>query len=95
MNKIYKIALALLLVLSGITGISTNVDASTAGNAAVTLHKVIVDKGADETPNTGSEMPDFKGKPLKGAEFTVYDVTEDYHDLISKDADKVNGMATL
>lgn len=47
------------------------------------IHKQLWEKEPEESiQNTGTEM-DFAGIPLEGAGFTVYDITEDYHQLVA------------
>lgn len=48
--------------------------------ATFVLHKRVFDDTMPEyKENTGLEMPDFGGRALNGAGFTVYDVTAKYH----------------
>ncbi|MCD5003096.1 SpaH/EbpB family LPXTG-anchored major pilin [Enterococcus saccharolyticus] len=57
-----------------------------AESADVTLHKVFYQDISEltEKQNTGEIDPSFSGNPLPGAEFTAYDVTDRYHELIAK-----------
>lgn len=60
----------------------------TEGHVNVTLHKRVWKDNIPEgypKQNTGEIMRDFGGDPLEGAEFTVYDVTVEYHRLMGLD----------
>lgn len=89
MKKMLKSCLAVLVmipVLVGMIGAKTvQAEDDVAETAAtVTIHKRVFDEGsvpADKV-NTGEEMSEFGGTPLPGAEFTVYDVTDEYYQLI-------------
>ncbi|MHC5267708.1 SpaH/EbpB family LPXTG-anchored major pilin [Enterococcus sp. LJL98] len=82
-RKIWKIIVASLLIVPlFVGGLSAFAVDEAPTTAAVTVHKrVFQDKIPEGYPkqNTGSEMNDFGGDPLAGAEFTVYDVTTKYH----------------
>ncbi|TPO01400.1 pilin N-terminal domain-containing protein, partial [Salmonella enterica] len=74
--------LALPVVFSAMGSIPVSAaEASTTAN--VTLHKLIYADKRGVKENTGSIDPSFTGEPLDGAEFTVYDVTEQYKALRS------------
>lgn len=86
-NKFLQAILAAVLLLT--TAIVSNQqvfaaeDTVAATTANVTINKRIFDEGKTPTAilNTG-EVMDFGGKALNGSEFTVYDVTAKYYDLI-------------
>ena len=63
--------------------------------ATFVLHKRVFDDNMPEyKENTGLEMPDFGGRALNGAGFTVYDVTAKYHAaLVGKT--QAEAMATV
>ncbi|XOW20794.1 pilin N-terminal domain-containing protein [Lactococcus cremoris] len=49
---------------------------------SITINKRIwQDKAPENIQNTG-EVLDFGGQPLNGSEFTVYDVSDKYYELI-------------
>lgn len=86
MKKLWKALCAVVLVLPLFIGVfGTKTANATEATTNVTLNKRIWKDG--EAPaqgsiqNTGEEM-DFGGEPLNGAEFTVYDVTSAYYDLL-------------
>jgi len=85
MRKIWKNFMAALLVLPlliSVFGVAT-VNADDTETVDVTVNKrVWKDERPDNIQNTGEEM-DFGGEPLEGAGFTVYDVTEAYHNLVA------------
>ncbi len=90
-KRIFNFIAASLMVLPfllGLLGTGNEVEAQnvlppTEGNVNVTLHKRAFDEMPGLTQNTGNIMADFGGEPLSGVEFTVYDVTEEYHRLIN------------
>lgn len=75
-----------LPLLFGAMGAGTSVDAAEVPkDVDVTLHKLAwKDEMPGELPNDGKQMPEFAedGTTLSGVEFTVYDVTAKYHELI-------------
>ncbi|MGX7130880.1 SpaH/EbpB family LPXTG-anchored major pilin [Enterococcus songbeiensis] len=85
-----------LPLLFGAMGAGNSVDAQetspTDGHVNVTVHKRVWKDSLPETDfpkqNTG-ELMDFGGEALNGAEFTVYDVTNGYYDLLN-DKDSVH-----
>lgn len=83
MKKVVKSILTVLLALPLFAAIfSTTTVYATEKTVPVTLHKVIFNDSYPEgypRQNTGEEMADFGGEALPGAEFTVYDVTAQYH----------------
>ncbi|HIZ54167.1 MAG TPA: hypothetical protein IAA20_09515, partial [Candidatus Enterococcus avicola] len=93
-KKIWKIAIAALLIAPLFAG-SLNASAATEGNVDVTVHKRVFDDNMPEyKENTGLVMPDFGGRALDGAGFTVYDVTAKYHAaLVGKT--QAEAMATV
>lgn len=64
-------------------------DDITTENVNVTINKRIWDEGKtpSDIQNTGETM-DFGGEPLNGSEFTVYNVTEKYYELIQNSDQK-------
>lgn len=84
--------LAIIIVPIKSVFAADDIDAKTVN---VTLNKRIWDEG--KTPsailNTGETM-DFGGNPLNGAEFTVYDVTAKYYELI-KNSDQKTAIAAI
>ena len=61
--------------------IGMNVEAQTEEDVTFILHKYLFDYGQlpEDIQNTGSELPTFDNEePLQGAEFEVYDVTDEY-----------------
>lgn len=98
-HKFLQVILATILLLTTafvsnqhIVSADDNVDVK---NTNITINKRIFDEG--ETPkdiqNTG-EIMDFGGRALNGSEFTVYDVTEKYYELI-KNSDQNTAIATI
>lgn len=94
-NKLVQGMLAALLLLS-VLFVSTKTvfaagqeDALDAAKVNITLNKRIWDEGKTPTAiqNTG-ETTDFGGTPLNGSEFTVYDVTAKYYELINNSDQK-------
>src|SRR5574337_500711 len=94
-NKLVQGMLAALLLLS-VLFVSTKTvfaagqeDALDAAKVNITLNKRIWDEGKTPTAiqNTGETM-DFGGTPLNGSEFTVYDVTAKYYELINNSDQK-------
>lgn len=87
MKKLVKIFPVLLMMMSLFVGLLGMQADAAEGTANVTLHKRIFDILPDsDIQNDGSIMPDFLGKPLNGVEFTLYDVTDAYYDLIENDS---------
>ena len=98
-NKFLQVILATILLLTTafvsnqhIVSADDNVDVE---NTNITINKRIFDEG--KTPkdiqNTG-EIMDFGGTVLNGSEFTVYDVTEKYYELI-KNSDQKTAIAAI
>lgn len=94
-NKLVQGMLAALLLLS-VLFVSTKTvfaagqeDALDATKVNITLNKRIWDEGKTPTAiqNTGETM-DFGGTPLKDSEFTIYDVTAKYYELINNSDQK-------
>ena len=87
--------LTLLVVFIGPVKAVFAADDVDAKNVDVTINKRIWDEG--QTPkdiqNTGETM-DFGGRALNGSEFTVYDVTEKYYELI-KNSDQKTAIAAI
>lgn len=87
--------LTLLVVFIGPVRTVFAADDVDAKNVDVTINKRIWDEG--QTPkdiqNTGETM-DFGGRALNGSEFTVYDVTEKYYELIIN-SDQKTAIATI
>ena len=87
-KKIWKVLFTLVLLIS-IDNSGLFVERALAteeGNTArVTLHKRVYETTPESKENTGEEDPNFGGEPLAGAEFTAYDVTETYHELIKSE----------
>ena len=99
-NKFLQVILATILLLTTafvsnqhIVSADDKVDVK---NTNITINKRIFDEG--QTPadkqNTGDVMSDFGGQPLNGSEFTVYDVTEKYYELI-KTSDQNTAIAKI
>lgn len=93
-NKFLQVILATILLLTT-AFVSNQHIVSADENTNITINKRIFDEG--ETPkdiqNTG-EIMDFGGRALNGSEFTVYDVTEKYYELI-KNSDQNTAIATI
>ncbi|MGY4757845.1 SpaH/EbpB family LPXTG-anchored major pilin [Lactococcus lactis subsp. lactis] len=98
-HKFLQVILATILLLTTafvsnqhIVSADDNVDVK---NTKITINKRIFDEG--QTPkdiqNTG-EIMDFGGRALNGSEFTVYDVTEKYYELIKK-SDQKTAIAAI
>jgi fimbrial isopeptide formation D2 family protein len=70
-------------------------DDITTENVNVTINKRIWDEGKtpSDIQNTGETM-DFGGDPLNGSEFTVYNVTEKYYELI-QNSDQKTAIAAI
>lgn len=99
-HKFLQVILATILLLTTafvsnqhIVSADDNVDVK---NTNITINKRIFDEG--KTPadkqNTGDVMNDFGGQPLNGSEFTVYDVTKKYYELI-KNSDQKTAIAAI
>lgn len=87
-NKFLQVILATILLLTTafvsnqhIVSADDNVDVTN-----ITINKRIFDFDKGGTPadkqNTGDVMSDFGGQPLNGSEFTVYNVSDQYYNLI-------------
>lgn len=94
-NKLVQGLIAALLLLS-VLFVSTKTvlaegqaDALDATKVNITINKRIWDEGKTPTAilNTGETM-NFGGTPLNGSEFTVYDVTAKYYELINNSDQK-------
>ena len=87
-NNKSRIVLMVMTLLMGLGSQLLNwgapkAEAADTGNVSVTLHKRVWDNKIPEgKQNTGNVMGDFGGTPLAGAEFTVYNVTEDFYDIL-------------
>lgn len=88
-NKVLRAIITFLLLFpilgtSVSTAFAAQEDSETPENVNVTLNKRIWGEGQQPTDiqNTGETM-EFGGDPLNGAEFTVYDVTDKYYELIA------------
>lgn len=83
--KFIQLTIALLFALSVLVVPVKAVFAAETGEATttkITINKRIwTDKAPDNIQNTG-EVMDFGGSPLNGSEFTVYDITDKYYDLL-------------
>ncbi|MCO4486881.1 cell wall anchored protein (LPXTG motif) [Streptococcus infantarius subsp. infantarius] len=99
-NKFLQVILATILLLTTafvsnqhIVSADDKVDVK---NTNITINKRIFDEG--QTPadkqNTGDVMSDFGGQPLNGSEFTVYDVSDQYYNLI-KGSDQNTAIAQI
>lgn len=99
-NKFLQAILATILLLT--TAFVSNQYASAAedtidaSNANITINKRIFDEGKTPTniQNTGEAIQNFGGEPLNGAEFTVYDVTDKYYELI-QGSDQNTAISTI
>lgn len=91
MKKILKtltasfVAMLVLPLLTGVVSVkATEPEEGTETN--ITLHKRVFKEG--ETPenklNTGLEDNDFGGDPLAGVEFTMYNITDFYHEMLAE-----------
>lgn len=89
-HKFLQVILATILLLTTafvsnqhIVSADDNVDVK---NTNITINKRIFDFDKGGTPadkqNTGDMMKDFGGEPLNGSEFTVYNVSDQYYNLI-------------
>lgn len=91
MKKILKtltasfVAMLVLPLLTGVVSVKAT-EPEEATEANITLHKrVFEENGIKETVlNTGEEMPDFAGEALNGVEFTMYNITDNYHELLAE-----------
>lgn len=89
---IMSLVVALLALLVGVSTVSQaqTKDPNDPETVDVTLHKQLFDdKLPTEISNTGEKM-DFAGKPLKGVEFQVFDVTERYLELVQDKSKEVS-----
>lgn len=107
-KKIFSIMMAFMLVLTMFGGVFASADvsgedgeggggpATSWGQVNVTLHKVhnLPPATRGYNQNTGEEMPDFGGEALPGVEFTLFDVTDEYYELI-KGSDQTEAIANL
>lgn len=91
------IAVLTLLAVFVVSGKSVFADDDiTTENVNVTINKRIWDEGEmpdNDIKNTGETM-DFGGDPLNGSEFTVYNVTEKYYELI-QNSDQKTAIAAI
>lgn len=83
--KLLQIAITLVLMLSVLL-VSNKVvfgdEVAGDSKVSITINKRIwQDKAPENIQNTG-EVLDFGGQPLNGSEFTVYDVSDKYYELI-------------
>lgn len=91
MKKILKtltasfVAMLVLPLLTGAVSVKA-AEPEEATETNITLHKrVFEENGIKETVlNTGEEMPGFAGEPLEGVEFTMYDITKIYHEMLAE-----------
>ncbi|MGX7126925.1 pilin N-terminal domain-containing protein [Enterococcus viikkiensis] len=74
------VALALPVGL-GLGSKAQAADESSNPTQTIEIHKLIFDKIPEKQTNNGSDNPFQDGKPLNGAGFTAYDVTDKYWDL--------------
>lgn len=91
-RKLWKIIVAALLLVPLFAG-ALGANAVELEDVTVSIHKRVFDEDAEDDKypsppiadieNTGNEMPTFPGEPLEGATFTVYNVTDFYHNAIS------------
>ncbi|MGX6973092.1 SpaH/EbpB family LPXTG-anchored major pilin [Vagococcus lutrae] len=96
MKKILKtltasfVAMLVLPLLTGVVSVKAT-EPEEATEANITLHKrVFEENGIKETVlNTGEEMPDFAGEALNGVEFTMYNITDIYHEMLAKTSENV------
>lgn len=73
----------LLLLATVFSGVTTVFSETTIDTIQVTLHKRLLEEDiSDVIQNTGEEL-DFEGKPLAEVEFQVFDVTDEYHNLVT------------
>ncbi|HCM89722.1 MAG TPA: isopeptide-forming domain-containing fimbrial protein [Vagococcus sp.] len=84
-NLIFSMVVFLPLLTSLFGGITANA-ADIPDNVDVTIHKRIYKEGdtkpeGKDAQNTGNLM-EFGGKPFEGVEFTVYDISKEYYDLM-------------
>ena len=95
--KLLTVSFVALLVLPLLTGaIRVNAAESEDIESTITLHKRYFEE--NKTPrdreNTGLEMYDFGGEPLAGVEFTMYNITDIYHEMLAKTSGDVIAAQT-
>lgn len=75
-------------------GFSTTADAAEVTTkpeeVTITLHKRSFSSLPTEVPNNGLVDNDFGGKPLPGVDFSLFDVTDVYYDLLKDDPTTVD-----
>lgn len=96
MKKILKtltasfVAMLVLPLLTGAVSVKAAEPEETT-ETNITLHKRVFKE--EETPenklNTGLEDNDFGGEPLSGVEFTMYNITDIYHEMLENTAGNV------
>ncbi|ERL64189.1 hypothetical protein L248_1467 [Schleiferilactobacillus shenzhenensis LY-73] len=71
------------LLGAAVSGLSNVAKAAENSKVDIVLHKKAFATRPDEQQNTGEIMPEFESAaPLKGALFTAYNITTDFHDLL-------------
>lgn len=82
-QKIWAVLGTLVMLLPLFLGLGqANVNAADE-TVNITLHKKVFENYPEEKENTGLEDEKFGGKPLAGAEFTVYEVTDRFYELLA------------
>lgn len=90
--------LILPLVLQAAVGVQTVAAADTPDTVNITLHKLAFDHAVSpEVQNDGETEPDAlkAGKPLEGATFAVYDVTDQYQQLLQNGKSTTDAQAAI
>lgn len=81
-KKIINLILSFLVITTMVGGLLSTPVAAADETVSVTINKRHEVDREGNLPNTGEIMPEFGGEALEGAEFTAYDVTEEYHALL-------------
>lgn len=82
-KKLLSLTFAVLVsVTMFVSGLSLKLNAQENegdNTVSITIHKRLFNDKPTDKENTGDIMDDFGGEALNGAEFTVYNVTEEYN----------------
>lgn len=86
MKKFWKVLTIMGMLAPLFQGFGTSVDAAEVETkpeeVTITLHKRSFSSLPAEVPNNGLEDNDFGGDPLPGVDFSLFDVTDVYYDLL-------------
>lgn len=80
-----RLRISVLLILATIfSGVTTVFADTSTDTIQATIHKQLLEEDVtEEIQNTGEKI-DFVGNPLAEVEFQVFDVTDEYHELVTE-----------